>query len=237
MILLLAGTGEGRRAAAALEKEGHAVICSTATAYGAEMLAGEFHGEIISRPLDYSEMLKLIGAKNIEKVIDATHPFAEEVSQNAREACRQQGIAYECLEREAETIAGGDGVIKARDLKEAVHLAASTTGNIFLATGSSKLEHYTAVLAPESLVVRILPVKASLDKCLHLGIPPKNIIAMQGPFDEELNRLLFRRYNASLVITKESGPSGGTGEKVEAARSLEIPVILIGRPKMAGSGD
>ncbi len=230
MILVLAGTSEGRLAAASLEKEGFEVIASTATAYGGELLAKDFHGEITARPLSFAEMVRLITEKKIDKVIDATHPYAVEVSSNAVEACRLKGIAYERLERDEETFAEEDGLFRARDVEEAVQLAADVEGSIFLTTGSSKLESYTAGLDAERLVVRILPVKESLEKCLSLGISPRNIIAMQGPFDEELNRCLFKHYRASLVITKDSGRAGGTREKIDAARGLGIPVILISRP-------
>ena len=230
MILVLAGTSEGREAAAALEKEGHKVMAATATAYGGELLRKDFQGEISTKPLDRGAMTELIDQQGITKIVDATHPFAEEVSKNAREACRQAGIEYERLEREGSDLETGKGVISARDTEEAVQIASGHKGNIFLTVGSSKLEHYTRSLDSERLIVRILPVKASLEKCLDLGIPPKNIIAMQGPFDEEINRLLFRRYRAGLVITKDSGPTGGVAEKINAARALDIPVILISRP-------
>ncbi len=231
MILILAGTSEGRQAAIGLEKEGRKVMAATATAYGGELLEKDFRGEISSRPLDLEAMTELINRRNITKVIDATHPFAEEVSKNAREACSRAGIEYERLEREGSDIKTGEGVITARDTEEAVQIASGHAGNIFLTVGSSKLEHYTRSLDPQKLIVRILPVKASLEKCLDLGIPPKNIIAMQGPFDEEINRLLCRRYRAGLVITKDSGPAGGVAEKLSAAQALDIPVILISRPQ------
>jgi len=231
VILVLAGTSEGRQAAIDLEKEGLKVMAATATTYGGEMLQKDFQGEISTRPLDLEAMMELINLKGVIKVIDATHPFAEEVSKNAREACRLAGIEYERLEREGSDIKTGGGVLFARDTEEAVQLASGYKGNIFLTVGSSKLEHYTRSLDPDRLIVRILPVKASLEKCLDLGIPPKNIIAMQGPFDEEINKLLFRRYQAVLIITKDSGPAGGVAEKITAARALNIPVILISRPQ------
>ena len=231
MILVLAGTSEGRQAAIDLEKEGLKVMAATATTYGGELLQKDFQGEISTRPLDLEAMMELINLKGVIKVIDATHPFAEEVSKNAREACRLAGIEYERLEREGSDIKTGGGVLFARDTEEAVQLASGYKGNIFLTVGSSKLEYYTRSLDPDRLIVRILPVKASLEKCLDLGIPPKNIIAMQGPFDEEINKLLFRRYQAVLIITKDSGPAGGVAEKITAARALNIPVILISRPQ------
>ncbi len=234
MILVLAGTSEGRLAAASLEKEGLEVIASTATTYGGELLAKDFKGEITARPLSFAEMVQLITDKKIDKVIDATHPFAVEVSNNIREACRIKSVTYERLEREGEEFSEDEGIVKARDVEEAVQLAAEREskirGTIFLATGSSKLEYYIASLNPEKLVVRILPVKKSLEKCLELGISPQNIIAMQGPFNEEINRCLFKRYGVALVITKDSGPAGGVKEKIDAAKGLDIPVILIERP-------
>lgn len=231
MILVLAGTSEGRQAAIDLETEGLKVMAATATAYGGELLQKDFQGEISTRPLDLEAMSELIRRRSITKLVDATHPFAEEVSSNARGACRQAGIEYERLEREGSDIKAGEGVITARDTEEAVQLASGHAGNIFLTVGSSKLEYYIRSLDPEKLIVRILPVRASLEKCLDLGIPPRNIIAMQGPFDEEINKLLFQRYQAGMIITKDSGPAGGVAEKISAARALDIPVILISRPQ------
>ena len=234
MILVLAGTSEGRQAALALENEGHKVMAATATAYGGELLEKDFQGKISTKPLDLDAMTELIEQQGITKIVDATHPFAEEVSNNAREACRLASIEYERLEREGSDIKPGEGLIAARDTEEAVQIASDHTGNIFLTVGSSKLGYYTRALDPEKMIVRILPVRSSLEKCLELGIPPKNIIAMQGPFDKDINKLLFRRYQAGLVITKDSGPAGGVAEKIGAARALDIPVILISRPPNRG---
>jgi precorrin-6A/cobalt-precorrin-6A reductase len=230
MILVLAGTSEGRKAAAALEKEGLPVIASTATDYGGELLRRDFKGEITSRRLDLGAMLELIVSKSITRLVDATHPYATEVTATAIEACRLSGISYERVERTASDPESLTGVIEAGSIEEAATLAASYSGNIFLTTGSSKLEEYTSIIDPWRLVVRILPVIASLEKCLSLNIPPANIIAMQGPFDEETNRALFKRYKAEVVVTKESGSTGGTAEKIKAAQVLGLPVILINRP-------
>ncbi|MDW7729916.1 MAG: precorrin-6A reductase [Bacillota bacterium] len=231
MILVLAGTSEGRQAASTLERNGLAVIASTATTYGGELLRQEFRGEITARPLDLEAMLTLIKKKRISSVLDATHPYATEVTATAVEACRQAGIPYERMERAASDPETLEGVIEAGSIEEAAKLASAYSGNIFLTTGSSKLAQYTAVIDPSRLVVRILPVIASLEKCLAQQIPPANIIAMHGPFSEELNRTLFTRYEAAAIITKESGHTGGTFEKIKAAHFLNIPVILLARPK------
>jgi precorrin-6A/cobalt-precorrin-6A reductase len=233
LILVLAGTTEGRNIAAVLEKEGHRVIVTTATAYGGELLRRTFNGEIIAKPLNSAELLQLIKNKNIDRVIDATHPFALEISNNARQACLEADVLYERTERataanldlDSEMILGVDS------FEAAAELAATFTGNIFLTIGSNKLHCFAARINPSRLVTRILPLSDSLTACLTLGISPANIIAMQGPFDEELNSLLLRLYNATVLVTKESGAVGGTAEKISAAQSLSIPTILITRPK------
>ena len=231
MILVLAGTTEGREKAAALEKAGEQVIATTATEYGGELLRKNFKGEIISRPLESCELEKLIRERAIKRVVDATHPYAEQISTNARRACLSTEVPYERIERNSLKYSGEAAVIEAEDAAEAAGIAAAYRGNIFLTIGSRKLQFFSGAIDPEHLVVRILPLGASLEKCLDLGIPPKNIIAMQGPFDEELNRLLLRRYDATVLVTKESGTAGGTAEKIRAACSLGLPVILITRPK------
>ena len=230
MILVLAGTSEGREAAVRLAKEGLPVMASTATGYGGELLSRSFGGKIITGPLQLEDIARVIKDYQVKKVIDATHPFALEITENARRVCSEGGIAYERLERPALDFEPGEGIITARDTEEAVQIAAATEGIIFLTIGSNKLEYFASVIDPGRLVVRILPLEKSLEKCFDYGILPDNIIAMQGPFDEELNYILFKRYRASLVISKESGPAGGTAEKISAARKLSIPLVLISRP-------
>ena len=61
---------------------------------------------------------------------------------------------------------------------------------------------------------------------------PKEIVALQGPFSEELNIALYRQYGAEVVVTKNSGEIGGTDTKLTAARKLGLPVVMIDRPKL-----
>lgn len=72
----------------------------------------------------------------------------------------------------------------------------------------------------------------NMEKCEQLGLPQKNIIAIQGPFSKEFDKALYKQYGVTLMVTKESGKVGSVDEKVEAAKELGIEVILIGRPKL-----
>jgi precorrin-6A/cobalt-precorrin-6A reductase len=78
----------------------------------------------------------------------------------------------------------------------------------------------------------VLPAVYSIKKCLELGIPNENIVAMQGTFSSEFNKALMAEFNVDVVITKESGESGGTLSKLEAAAQLEIPVVMVKRPEI-----
>ena len=96
--------------------------------------------------------------------------------------------------------------------------------------GVTTLRQITEIIKPESTVARILPMVYSINKCLEIGIPSQNIIAMQGTFSKEFNKALMKEYATCVIITKESGESGGTPSKISAAIELKIPIILVKRP-------
>ena len=82
------------------------------------------------------------------------------------------------------------------------------------------------------MTVRLLPTAKVIAECTELGFSPKNIVALQGPFSTELNIALYRQYEADVIVTKNSGEVGGTDTKLEAAKALGLPVVMIDRPKI-----
>ena len=84
-----------------------------------------------------------------------------------------------------------------------------------------------------SLVSRVLPTAEVIALCEGLGLSPKQIVAMQGPFSQALNREMFRQYRADVIVTKNSGAIGGTDTKIAAAVELGLPVVVIDRPVLA----
>ena len=83
------------------------------------------------------------------------------------------------------------------------------------------------------LIARVLPTAEVIGLCEDLGLAPDQIVALQGPFSAALNRELFLRYEAEVIITKNSGTLGGTDTKVQAAAELDLPLIVIDRPPLA----
>jgi precorrin-6x reductase len=74
----------------------------------------------------------------------------------------------------------------------------------------------------------------SLTACEELGIPHRNIIAMQGPFSIEINEALLRQYQIRYLVTKDGGKVGGFEEKVVAARHTGAQLVVISRPEEGG---
>ena len=84
----------------------------------------------------------------------------------------------------------------------------------------------------KNLITRVLPTSEVLISCENLGFNADNIIAMKGPFTQEMNESTYKQYDIDLVITKESGIAGGFLEKVNACKTLNIPVVIIKRKEM-----
>ncbi|MGB9905697.1 MAG: precorrin-6A/cobalt-precorrin-6A reductase, partial [Desulfotomaculales bacterium] len=100
MILVLAGTTEGREIFSLCRARGYPVLATVATPYGKRVLleeavpfAGAGETEIVCAPLDRQEMAALIRERGIRVVVDASHPFAVFASENARGACADTGAA------------------------------------------------------------------------------------------------------------------------------------------------
>ncbi|WIV11804.1 precorrin-6A reductase [Proteiniborus sp. MB09-C3] len=230
MILVLSGTSDGRKIIELLTNMGYPVIASTATEYGGMLVESDKNiTEIISRRLEKTDMEKLIRKKDIKYIVDATHPYADKVSKNAMAASKSMGIQYLRFEREGHVY---DGVHYFPDYNSAVLYLKETQGNILLTTGSNNLQAFTSSLDISRLYARVLPTHSVVKKCEELGLLPKQIIAVQGPFTKELNKAIYCNYNIRHMVTKDSGDVGGTKEKVIGAIEAGVNVVMIQRPNI-----
>ena len=117
------------------------------------------------------------------------------------------------------------------DSAECIRFLTGTEGNILLTTGSKTVPEYCA--APglrERIWARLLPLPSSLESCREGGLEPSHILAMQGPFTEELNTAMLRFVNAKWLVTKDTGSAGGYADKIAAARAAGAKAVIIGRP-------
>ena len=240
-VLLFGGTTEGRELALWLRDAGIPALSHVATDYGEALLREEALPAEYGR-LDAAEMEHLLRTGDFFAALDATHPFATEVSKNIRAAAAAAGIRYYRILRgegsasEAEEAEEIEARLRARGCyrlfdsqQEAADWLAKTEGSIFLATGSKELKAYAA-LPRERLTVRILPGEEALRKAAEAGIRTDHIIAMQGRSSVSLNQALLQQYGAKFLVTKQSGKPGGYLEKLRAAEELGICFVAIRRP-------
>lgn len=233
MILVLAGTLDGRELAAGLAKSGYHVMVSVISNYGRSL--AELPGICVhTGQLTLDRMQELITTQDIKTVVDASHPYAVNVSANAMAACEACGIAYIRYERSEVSVPEYDKLYMVGDAAEAARVAAGLGKVIFLTTGSRALKTFKTepALADCRLIARVLPQPDVITECIDLGFSPGDIVASQGPFSHKLNVALFEEYGTEVVITKNSGTIGGADTKISAAMELGLPIIVIGRPQI-----
>ncbi len=226
---VFAGTADGRELIERLTGRGLSITAFVATEYGQVTLGEHPDVEVRSGALPRSEMPGALREAAFDLVVDATHPYAEHITESIRLACEATGI--ECLRLLRESTAANDDGVFVEDTEACVRFLASTTGNILLTTGSKTLSQYGAEEKVRSRVyARVLPMMSSLQSCAESGIAPDHIIAMQGPFDEELNTAMLRAVKAAWMVTKDTGSVGGYADKIAAAKKAGARVVIIGRP-------
>lgn len=232
-IFVAAGTSDGRELAGYILGQGYQVTASVVSSYG-ESLLKRYRGlQISCEALDTDGFVQYFGQHDTDVFIDASHPYAADASLNAMEACRRAGVAYIRYERQ-QTPLDYAKAYYAADYQAAAMKAAELGERIFLTTGSRNLEAFarSEALRGRELICRILPEPEVVRLAAGLGFTPANIVAMQGPFSLELNKELYKKYDAQVIVTKNSGAAGGTDTKFAAAMELGLPLVIIDRPKM-----
>ena len=224
-ILLFGGTAEGRELAGWLLERGIPTLVCVATEYGETLLPPESEAHV--GRLDREGMEQLMASRPFTCVVDATHPYAVEVTANIKAAAEAAGLPRLRLVRRSD---GEDGCLRARSMAEAAELLEGLEGNVLLTTGSKELSAFARSGLVERCCPRVLPMADSLARCLELGFPPKHIICMQGPFSKELNVALLKQYKIRTLVTKDTGGYGGFREKAEAAREAGCALLVVERP-------
>jgi cobalt-factor III methyltransferase len=233
-VWVFSGTGDGNALAVELSRRGHRLIVSTATDHGAELAAVALPGvEVRSGRQGVAARRSQLQQSRALAIIDATHPFAIEISNQLTQLAGELGIPYIRYERPRAALPSF--ALQAADMPAAARIAIEAGHRIFLATGIKDLA--TFVRQPDSehreWFLRITPDTASLELAVREGIPRSHICAMQGPFSTEFNNALWSAWQVDCVVTKESGEAGGFYSKAAAAERLGIPFIVVKRPQLS----
>jgi precorrin-6A/cobalt-precorrin-6A reductase len=160
-------------------------------------------------------------AERIDVVVDATHPFAEQISRNAKAAAQRCDIPLVILSRPPWTRDATDRWIGVPDMASAAAALGRVSRRVFLAIGRLQIAAFEAAPQHFYLIRSIEPVTPSL--------PRHRVIEARGPFDAEAEERLLRDEMIEIVVTKNSGSAAVFG-KIIAARRLGLPVVMVERP-------
>jgi precorrin-6A/cobalt-precorrin-6A reductase len=221
-VLILGGTGE----AAALATQ----ACTLPHLEVLSSLAGR-----TQKPLPMSGAVRVGGFggstgladylrnEAIDLLIDATHPFAEQISWNAAQAAEQCGIPAVMLVRPAWQPVTGDRWIEVATVEAAVAALPSSAKRVFLTIGRQQLAAFSQLAW---CLIRSIDPPAP-----EIQLPPGQLVLDRGPFTLDQERRLLQEYEIEAIVSKNSG-GDATYAKVIAARELSLPMIMVQRPAL-----
>lgn len=235
-VLVFGGTSDARFICQILDEHRISYTLSVATEVG-EALAGKIGGQIRVGRIDTDGIADWLVSNAVNWVIDASHPYAELLSQNISRACEAVGVTLSRYQRRSELHDLEHPLLhKVANLQAACTVAQKFGPRVLLTTGSKELAAYQQGLPGKTLLVRVLPTSEVIAECEVLGLGVDNIIALRGPFSAEFNAATYDFCSPDVVITKESGAEGGYLDKVNPALARGIPCVVVTRPQPLVSG-
>ena len=228
-VIVFAGTTEGYELCRFLSEHQISVYACAATEYGGKALTETPYLHIHTGRLSREEMEAFFLKEEPNFVLDATHPYAAEVTDNIKSACEKTGFFYQRVLREQGRQA--EKAVYVESTEAAAEFLNTTEGNVLLTTGSKELKKFLGVKDyKERLYARVLSLPSVMEECSAAGFEGKHLIGMQGPFSRELNEAMLRQFHCRYLVTKDSGKAGGFQEKIDAAFSCGAIPVIIGRP-------
>ncbi|WP_197325602.1 precorrin-3B C(17)-methyltransferase [Ralstonia solanacearum] len=230
-VWVFSGTSDGNALAREIAATGQGVVVSSASDYGAALAEQHCPGvSVVAGRLGIERRRELLRESGARAIVDATHPYAADMSRQLIRLAQELALPYLRYERpgDAQTAPAQ----RAASMEDAACLAMQHGQRIFLATGSKDLAAFVGAdgAGRHAWFVRVAPDPAHLQRAIDAGIPRARLVAMQGPFSQAANEALWRDWNIDCVVTKDSGDAGGYQAKATAAAALGIPLIVVDRP-------
>ncbi len=223
-LLILGGTAEATALASAIDREfGQGVDLITSLA-GRMITLPDLTGRLrVGGFGGVDGLAAYLATESIGAVIDATHPFAKNISAHAVAACREAKVPLLALERPAWPRKAGDNWIIAPDMQAAASQVAALGKRVFLTIGWLELDAFRDIRDVWFLVRLIERPRQPLPGHWHM-------VLGRPPFDVEGEKRLMKEHGIDLVVSKASGGEATYG-KIAAAGALNIPVLMIERPR------
>lgn len=225
-ILILGGTSEARQLAGKLAARSDlSIILSLAgrtespVAQGVPVRSGGFGGA--------DGLAAYLRETRTDLLIDATHPYAAQISANAARAAHLTGVPILALRRSGWEPVDGDHWMMVDTVGDAVQALGQAPRRVFLALGRQEVAAFEAAPQHHYLIRSVDPVEPKL------AVPDATYLLARGPFREADERALLESHRIDVVVSKNSGGEATYG-KIAAARALGIEVVMVRRPVLPG---
>ncbi len=177
--------------------------------------------------LDQAQASRFVQQEQVGAILDASHPYAVEISKLAIAVAQQHNLPYMRYERPP---------LKAASTLEVDNVETLLSNNylvdqrVLLTVGYRLLPLFKPWQERATLFARILPSQVALEAALAAGFTPDRLIALRPPLSASLEKALWQNWQISLVVAKASGEAGGELIKQQVAQSLDVTLITIRRP-------
>lgn len=232
-VWLIGGTQESARIAQKLVANGFPCVVTVTTESAIALYPDSDLITVKVGALSAEAMQELIDKEGVHKIIDASHPYAVEISESAIALSQQFHLPYLRYERPQVTETEDQHVIILDSFKALVNGNYLTQQRVLLTVGYKALPQFQFWHQQATLFARILPSVVSVEKALAAGFSQKQLIALRPPVSYTLEKALCEQWDISLIVSKASGKAGGEDTKKAVAKALNIPLILIRRPEVA----
>lgn len=186
---------------------------------------------VVVEKFNFDSLLKFLKTHRIVRILDASHPYAVEISRLAIAAATHLQIPYLRFERPAlVSTTAASSVLDFETLLQGDYLA---NQRVLLTIGYKPLPLFRLWQNRATLFARILPSVVALEVALEAGFGPERLVALRPPVSLEIERAFWQHWQISLVVTKASGQPGGENTKRAVATELGIPLVVIARPELS----
>lgn len=230
-IWLIGGTSDSATIAKVLDANSLPFVVTVTTAT-ARMYADNV--EIAVGCMDRQTMQSFCRQNQITLIVDASHPYAVEVSSGAIATAAKLNIPYLRYERvQCYAAVETDSIIELDSFDRLLTSKYLEGQRVLLTVGCKALPRFASWQSKATLFARVLPKIASLSTAIAAGFTSDRLIAIRPPLSIATETALWQQWKISLVVTKASGLAGGEDIKRQVAADLNVPLVIITRPQIA----
>lgn len=234
---LIGGTGEAVTLAQKLAAAGIPCLVTVTTATAKASYQETSTLKVQVGGLEVATLADFMRTERVGAVLDASHPFAVEISRGAIAAAQALGLPYWRYERPtlapSEPTDGGSPCIhRVNNLDQVLTEDCLAGQRVLLTLGYRWLHRFAPWQSEATLFARILPSPVALEAALAAGFTPDRLIALRPPIAADLEAALWQQWRIGRVITKASGAPGGEDVKRAIAQRLGISLYILDRPAL-----